>query len=104
MMKNFSFWVYRLNISAKINRAYDAEYDEHYNATDGSGNCFFDDALTIWRQNDDWYCSIRSNDPSDAKINEYLQDAYNTIYDAVDASAEDRIISPVLLFHNAEVC
>lgn len=104
-MKNFSFWVYRLNISAKINRTYDADYDEHYNAADGNGNCFFDDTLSIWRQDDDWYCSIRTDDPCRyAKINDYLKDVYDTIYDAVDAPAEDRIINPVLLFHNAEVC
>ena len=124
MTNTCGFWVYRLNIDAKVNQCYDEDYDDGYehHVTAGGGNCFFDDQthlvdatanspshifeekVCVWRQTDDWYCSIYSGDPErEEKLNEVLRDAYDMLYDPVSIPAEERTYEPILLFYNEDI-
>ena len=124
-MKTWGFWVYRLNIAAEVNQRYNEDYDDdyEYDATDGGGNCFIDDQQHLvdaadgnescvfeskvhtWRQADDWYCSIYTNAPDrKEKLDEFLRDAYDMIYEPVSILAEERTYEPTLLFYNEDIC
>lgn len=124
MTNTCGFWVYRLNIDAKVNQCYDEDCEDcEYDPTDGGGNCFFDeqkhlvdatdssqsrvfeDKVCVWRQADDWYCSIYTGDPDrEEKLDEVLRDAYDMIYDSVSILAEERSYEPTLLFYNEDIC
>ena len=107
MLNTTEFYVFRLNVPAEVNQAIDNEYTyEKYDATDGDGCCFFDDILSIWRQNDDWYCAIHFNDSRPGvRVKDCMLDAFMTIYDYAGVPFDERTIkiNPTLLFHNNEI-
>ena len=107
--KRWYFCIYKMNISSELLREFDeSEYGEDYVYTaddDDSGQCSFDENLTLVRMNDDWYVSIRSNgDPTPEEIEGFLEDAYWCIYSqhmGLDHNWEEK--NPTLVFFNADI-
>ena len=106
MIKCSQFRVYRLNIDAKVNAAINFDLEgTPYEAANGDGNCYFTDSVSVWRQADDWYCSIHCDEEAtEEAIASYVQAAYDSIYDEAQMSIEDRHYNPTLLFYNKEIC
>ena len=107
MINTTAFYVYCLNIPAELNQAVANEnMIEKYDATDGPGYCYFDDELTIWRQNDDWYVAIHFNASSpNIRIKDCLWDAYTIICNYAGVSIWKRSfdLTPTLLFRNDRI-
>lgn len=103
--KSWYFRIYKMNISPDLLREYDEdEYGEDYAYTaDGDdGYCFFDNNLTGFRMDDDWYVSIRCNgEGSDEEVEGFLEDAYWAIYNqmmGLDHCHYEK--KPTLVFYN----
>lgn len=105
--KSWYFRIYKMNISSELLREYDEdEYGEDYTykANDDGGRCFFDNNLTGFRMDDDWYVSIRCNgEGSDEEVEDFLEDAYWYIYYQMGLDYIWYEKKPTLVFWNCDI-
>ena len=105
--KPWYFRIYKMNINSELLKEYDeSEYgaDYTYTADDDSGRCYFDNNLTMFRMNDDWYVSIRCNgEDTKEEVEGFLEDAYWTIYHDMGLVPYWEKKKPTLVFFNCDI-